>query len=104
MRELERRSSSVLMDLRCFSSSNRGCIYELGQLLGSIDLRRVVFVVDATTDRGFLDATLQQLWQQVPPDSPNLRDVHPSVQLFAGKLETAAGFRHLLQRLLACAE
>lgn len=100
MHELAQRSSVVLMDLRSFSVRNQGCIYELGELLNSVDLRRVVFLVDSTTDRTFLKQTLDQLWQQVGSDSPNAA-AQPTVRLFAGSFDTGAQFRHLVQRLVA---
>ncbi len=101
MRELAKHSSAVLMDLRSFSARNQGCIYELGELLKSVSLGRVIFLVDATTDRAFLEQTLQQLWQRVGPDSPNSATAQPTVRLFAGSLDSAAQFRHLVQRLVA---
>jgi len=100
MRQLAKRSSVVLMDLRSFSARNQGCIYELGQLLNSVDLRRVVFVIDETTDRQFLTNTLSALWQQLLPDSPNASALHPTVQLYTGNLASSRDFRRLLQRLL----
>lgn len=101
MRELARHSSIVLMDLRSFSPQNQGCIYELGQLLNSVDLRRIVFLVDPTTDRAFLENTLADLWRRVAPDSPNLQATTPTVQLYTGAVDSASGFRHLVQRLVS---
>jgi len=100
MRELAKHSSVVLMDLRSFSASNQGCIYELGQLLNSVDLRRVVFLVDETTSREFLTSTIAALWQQVSAESPNACVPRPTVQLYKGSVASSDDFRHLLQRLL----
>ena len=100
MRELAKHSSVVLMDLRSFSASNQGCIYELGQLLNSVDLRRVVFLVDETTSREFLTSTIAALWQQVSAESPNACVLRPTVQLYKGSVASSDDFRHLLQRLL----
>lgn len=101
MRELARHSSVVLMDLRSFSPTNQGCVYELEQILKSVDLRRVVFVADSTTDRVFLDQTLQRLWAEgLFEASPNARVADPRVQLFMGQVEDAGDLRRLIQRLL----
>jgi hypothetical protein len=101
MRELARHSSVVLMDLRSFSPSNQGCVYELEQILKSVDLRRVVFVADSSTDRAFLEQTLQRLWTEgVFETSPNARVADPRVQLFMGQVEDAGDLRRLIQRLL----
>jgi hypothetical protein len=81
MRELTARADAVLMDLRSFSASNQGCLFELGELLNSVDLRRVVFVIDATTDRRFLESSLASLWNSVAEASPNRTAAQPAARL-----------------------
>ncbi len=73
MQRLASASDAVLMDLRSFAPTNQGCRYEIGRLLDSVDLRRVVLLVDKGTDEPYLQATLQALWQQLAADSPNRR-------------------------------
>jgi hypothetical protein len=82
MERLEATSDAVLMDLRSFSPVNQGCIFELGRLLNGMDLGRVVFLVDDTTDLGFLKTTLQRLWQNLSEDSPNQVATEPTAKLF----------------------
>jgi hypothetical protein len=55
---LARESDVVLMDLRGFTSSNAGCVFELRELARTIPLERVVFVVDRRTDENLLAETL----------------------------------------------
>ena len=74
MQRLATLSDAVLMDLRSFSPGNQGCRFEMARLLDSVDLRRVLLLVDRSTDEPYLQLTLQQLWQQVAADSPNRRD------------------------------
>jgi hypothetical protein len=62
---------SVLMDLRNFSATNTGCIHELHYLLQEVPIKRCLLVVDATTDKLFLEHTLQEVWKQLSSDSPN---------------------------------
>jgi hypothetical protein len=83
MRRLAAGSDAVLMDLRSFSPANKGCLWELEQLLVGVPLDRVVLVIDETTDRPFLEDKLQALWRQVPIDSPNRALRTPSLRLFA---------------------
>jgi hypothetical protein len=52
------RADTVLMDLRDFSRKRAGCAFELQQLGQRIDATRLVFAVDASTDRDFLAANL----------------------------------------------
>ena len=100
MRELAGHNDAVLMDLRSFSSANRGCLFELGELLNTVDLGRVVFVIDASTDRRFLETSLTGLWSIVSVDSPNRKDKTPAVRLLDldARLTTRA-MRHLLAEL-----
>ena len=48
----------VLMDLRGFSDKNRGCLFELQQLVEQDLMRRTVFVVDDATDTKLLETVL----------------------------------------------
>jgi len=100
MRRLAKESDAVLMDLRSFSRAHHGCLYELEQLLNIVDLERVVFLVDATTDRPFLEETLQHLWQDVDRESPNRRAEAPSVHLFYASNHSERSMRVLLRMLL----
>jgi hypothetical protein len=88
----------VLMDLRNFSADNAGCVHELRHLVGFVPLRRCVLVVDDSTDRAFLDRTLDEAWQAMPAQSPNR-----SAQLGALNLHhldtREQSMRELLQRL-----
>jgi hypothetical protein len=99
MRRLVAESDAVLMDLRSFSASNQGCVYELGRLLETIDLRRVIFVTDKTTDHGFLEATLQQQWSRLAAESPNRSTAEPAARFFDVHGPTAAETRALAGHL-----
>src|SRR5438874_4336293 len=99
MRRLVMASDAVLMDLRSFSAFNQGCVYELGRLLDTIDLRRVLFVTDNRTDHAFLEATLQLQWSQLAADSPNRSAAEPAVRLFETHGPTAAELRVMISYL-----
>jgi hypothetical protein len=83
---LARESDAVLMDLRNFSSSNQGCIFEINELFNVVPLDHVVFVIDETTDLAFLREFLTQCWAALTADSPNRKLVDPRILLcrFAG--------------------
>jgi hypothetical protein len=65
------KADAVLMDLRGFSPSNRGCIFEIGQLIACVSVPRIVLLIDRTTDLSFLERTLHDAWRTMPSDSPN---------------------------------
>ena len=67
------KADAVLMDLRGFSPSNRGCIFEIEQLIALVPVPRIVLLIDRTTDLPFLERTLQDAWLAMPGDSPNCR-------------------------------
>jgi hypothetical protein len=100
MERLARTSDAVLMDLRSFSPANQGCIFELGRLVDSVDLDRVVFMVDNTTDGGFLESTLNQLWQNMSTDSPNQSTVSPTARLFPIDRQSEKELKNLIGLLM----
>ena len=100
-RALARSSSGVLMDLRGFSRTNQGCLYEIGQLLAETPLERVLFMVDETTDRAFLDQVFRTLWVHVPEQSPNRAHAAPTARLFAAQPQPATSASRVLSMLFA---
>lgn len=99
MRNLAKNSQAILMDLRSFTASNQGCTYELEQLLDHVDLDRVALVIDETTDRDFLQKTLQDLWGKLLPDSPNHQVADPMIHVFHARKQDRATMRALLLML-----
>lgn len=63
--ELMRRADAVVMDVRGVTRERRGCEFELQQLALRLPPQRLVLVVDATTDRGVLEAGLGGLLKDV---------------------------------------
>lgn len=82
LRKLEKDSDVVLMDLRGFSQSNRGCVFEINELLDAVLLGHIVFVVDRTTDERFLTQVFANAWATVTRASPNWSDPAPCVRLY----------------------
>ena len=100
MERLAATSDAVLMDLRSFSPVNQGCIFELGRLLDGMDLDRVIFLIDDTTDLGFLETMLQRLWQNLSADSPNQAATEPRARLFPITAQSERELAALLHLLL----
>ena len=71
LRKLAKISDAVLMDLRGFSRGNRGCLFEIEELLEVVALDRILFVVDHTTDETFLAEVFAGGWKKVTAASPN---------------------------------
>lgn len=72
LKELIKNTDAVLMDLRDLRATNAGCVFEIRELLNTVPLERLVFVVDETTDKNFLKQTLQETCRELRSDSPNV--------------------------------
>lgn len=81
MQRLARDCDAVLMDLRTFAPDNQGCLYEIGQVLDTVDLRRVLFVIDGDTRRDFVESTLRDAWRHLDAHSPNAAAARPVARL-----------------------
>jgi len=101
MTKLAAGADAVLMDLRSFSRSNQGCIFELQQLLDSVPLDRVALLIDDSTDRVFLETVLQEAWHRVDTASPNRTLAAPQARLLRVSEEKSADIRGALKLLLA---
>lgn len=95
---LVQEGDAVLMDLRNFSAANIGCIHELRYLLQAVPIKRCLLVVDDTTDKSFLERTLQEEWERLPPGSPNR--AYPPEQTALHHFDTGiASLRRLVRQL-----
>jgi hypothetical protein len=81
-------ADAVLMDLRGFSPANRGCIFEIEQLIAGVALDRVVLLADASTDTPFLIETVREAWRTLPDDALNADGSRHRVRI------VKAGSRH----------
>jgi hypothetical protein len=68
---LARDSDAVLVDLRGFSRTNAGVVFELTTLTDVVPLGRVVMAIDGTTDEAFLRGTVEQARAGMSEGSPN---------------------------------
>lgn len=90
------QSDLVVMDLRDFTSERKGCIFELGALIDEVPLRRVVLMIDQTTDEPLLRRTLADLWQRMEPQSPNASGEIACVRM----IDLASGYPAAVRRLM----
>ena len=94
-------SDAVLMDLRGFSQQHAGCIFEIHELFNLVALERIVFVIDDSTDQGFMRQTMTHAWRQTKDRSPNRRAGMGHVTL--AQWDSRNAFRDLLYSLCASA-
>jgi hypothetical protein len=92
---LARKADIVLMDLRGFNCEKRGCAFEIEMLIQSVPVKRIVFLVDDSTDSPFLEQTLHRAWRNMPSNSPNAGSGRQQIRLIQ-----ATGHRRTLDSLL----
>jgi hypothetical protein len=91
------RASFVVMDLRGFGPKRHGCVFELQTLLDTVDVSKLVLLVDATSDRGSLEQVLQERWRLLEVKSPNLASERAELVLYDVSARESRAVRALLQ-------
>jgi hypothetical protein len=94
-------SDAVLMDLRAFSHTNTGCVFEISELFNLVPLQRLVFIIDESTDQNFMRETISKTWKQLRDRSPNRRQ--PAGEIALVKLDRGGGLKNLLFACCAAA-
>lgn len=64
-------------------------------LIQSVPVKRIVFLVDDSTDSPFLEQTLHRAWRNMPSNSPNAGSGRQQIRLIQ-----ATGHRRTLDSLL----
>jgi hypothetical protein len=95
---LAARADAVCMDLRGFSHRNLGCVFELGVLVKSVAFRKVLLLVDVTTDIRALADILQTAWRDAPGGGANDGVAQPAIQAISVQ-GWSEGQRELLEVL-----
>ena len=62
----------IVMDLSAISIYNQGITYELAKVVNEIPLKKVVMLMDNTTDEKVLHAMLKKICENITVDSPNV--------------------------------
>ena len=95
-------SDAILMDLRGFSESRKGCEYEVGVILDAVAARRMVFLVDpAGVDQ--VEQLILARWTLLSPTSPNRGAATRKVRLFVVKKEDDKEIQCILDWVLYAA-
>jgi hypothetical protein len=70
-------------------------------LFNGVALDRVTLVIDDTTDRAFLEATVGEIWQEMAPTSPNFGLSRAIVRCYAIRRQTSKELEQLLTALFS---
>ncbi|MFN6351477.1 MAG: hypothetical protein ACK40D_01185, partial [Cyanobacteriota bacterium] len=92
------RCDLVAMDLRDFGPDNLGCLLELQSLVDIVPLERCALLIDDSTRRDVLEATLKNCLARTYPTAPNGRD-----QIMPIVINVTQGEREAVDQLLCLA-
>jgi len=92
-------SDVVLMDLRGYSDTNKGCEYEVDFLFDSIPVDRITFLVDKGNDIQMVESLVMQRWEKLNKDSPNLKVRNPVITFYKSSNQGTADVRGLVNVL-----
>lgn len=102
--EFAARSQALLMDLRGFSKERKGCQTEVDYLLDTVPLKQVLFLVDAGGDHALVQQMILERWEFLSPDSPNLHDPAPRVNIYVSSASDEADVQGILDLLMQAAQ
>jgi hypothetical protein len=92
-------SDVVLMDLRGFTRTNRGCELELTEVIWSVPLARVLLLTDERTDELDLEQVVKFAWAELPERSPNASGLDAELHRIDLRGRSDDGDRALVQAL-----
>ncbi len=93
----------VLMDLRGFTNSHRGCVFELTQLLNLLPLARILLLTDKRTDVEALTNVIHHAWANLSTTAPDRSCASPEIQVLVLESLNPAAQKLLASRLLIAA-
>lgn len=102
--EFAARSQALLMDLRGFSKDRKGCQTEVDYLLDTVPLNQMLFLVDAGGDHALVQKMILERWEFLSPDSPNLQERAPRVNIYVSAASDEADVQGILDLLMQAAQ
>lgn len=93
----------ALMDLRGFSDSHRGCVFELTQLLNLVPPERILLLTDKRTDVEALTNVIHHAWANLSTTAPGRSCDNPEIHVLISESLNPAAQKPLVSRLLIAA-
>lgn len=87
---LMQRADAVIMDVRGVTAERHGCEFELRQLAARLPARKVVLIVDRTTDRAVIEGATAQCQAAFPMVAVERNSHRATDAVFEALLEAAA--------------
>lgn len=101
--EFIKSSKVILMDLRGFSTERKGCEYEIDFLLDTFPINGILFLVDMASDKQLVQDTINERWEFLRTNSPNLNLENPEAKIFISKMQDENEVQTLIDHLIESA-
>jgi hypothetical protein len=101
--EFIKNSKVILMDLRGFSSERKGCEYEIDFLLDTFKINGILFLVDEASDKQLVQSTINERWEYLRINSPNINLDRPEAKIFVSKMQDENEVQTLIDHLIEAA-
>ena len=101
--EFIKNSKVILMDLRGFSTERKGCEYEIDFLLDTFPINGILFLVDMASDKQLVQHTINERWEFLRTNSPNMNLENPEAKIFISKMQDENEVQTLIDHLIESA-
>jgi len=98
--EFIKNSRVILMDLRGFSDKRKGCEYEIDFLLDTFPINQILFLVDVSNDRSFVQKTILARWEFLREHSPNISLENPIARIYISDSHDKKDVQSILDLLI----
>ena len=102
--EFIKNSKVILMDLRGFSSERKGCEYEIDFLLDTFPINGILFLVDVASDKHLVQTTINERWEYLRINSPNMNLEHPEAKIFVSEMQDEDEVQTIIDYLIEAAD
>ena len=92
-------SKAVLMDLRGFTPGRRGCKYEIGLLIDSYPINKIVFLADEGPGIEAIKEIIKEQWKMMSSGSPNRNIQNPELKIYFVREEDKADINRIIALL-----
>lgn len=92
-------SKAVLMDLRGFTPGRRGCKYEIGLLIDSYPINKIVFLADEGPSIEAIKEIVKEQWKMMSAGSPNKNIHNPELKIYFVREEDKADINRIIALL-----
>ncbi len=82
LKNLIQSSNKVMMDIRTFTELNKGCAFEIKEIIYRVPLNNILFIANGKTDLKLAKGIMEEAWNVMPQTSPNTNESGQMIHVF----------------------